>query len=704
MANYASILARKITYWRLNDKKPSQTVSGIDWNQILMMIKAGMLSEGMAKSLLQVIEQDIEHLKDFPDATHRHPDADQLYAGGRPDICLGHVIGEPDLEFGLRLDSAAFLLLSGLTGHGKTTAVRRLLEGIANNNQREEDRKVVVLVFDRKGGDFADLAGRFGWRHYDVHQTLRLSLEAPPGLPAAVWINIIASIFCARAGLKASWATFVKSFRWLLAALNPTPGKRLFWPDFGLLLEVLNALRDSVFSSKPEYTRSLKQPLEAIVHSTMSTFRAFQGFRAHDLIASGQSAVISMPNMFPSWTRQFFVDLVLASILYPRIHTSHRVDRVEVFAVIDEADADVSHAAELMFPDQMCTISEWWKRGREFGLGGCVVLSSLKTASPLVQQNSTLHLMFHANDWESSVAASKTLMLGPDGPATLNQLDTGECLVKMSRGWHHAMKGVIDYVPPCRTSVEKYDTHPYVPAQSLARLPHVRRALSKLRKENVTNEKQTEDQAASKVAQLTKELLQAWVDHPYTPVVRLLEAIGPVTRKQRAAIENLIKDREYANCEEIRIGRSRPLLMEPTAHAYALLGLPVPQERKGRGGIPHRHFAHWIKNFFERQGQKAILEWTVPGTTHPVDVAVRSQDSWHCFEVCVTALENVESHLKACFVQATEPIAGMTIVTATQTQLKEIRNRVESQALTLPHTARIRYEDINRYIPKEVQK
>jgi hypothetical protein len=704
MTSYASILAQKIRYWHLNEKKPSQTVSGVDWNQVLLMIEAGMSSEGIARSLLQVIEQDIEHLKDFPDATHRHPDAEQLYVKGRPHVRLGHVIGEPNLEFGPRFDSAAFLLLAGLTGFGKTTAVRQLLEGIPAYNQAHPDRKVLVLVFDRKGGDFADQPRRFGWKHYDVHTTLRLPLEAPPGLPAAIRINIVASIFCARAGLKASWTTFVKVFRWLLAVLNPTPGKRLLWPDFGLLLAVLNAVRDSTFSSKPEYTRSLKQPLEAIVHSTMNTFKAFRGFRAHDLVASGQSAVISMPNMLPSWMRQLFVDLVLASILYPRIHTCHRIDRVEIFVVIDEADADVSQLAESMAPDQMCTISEWWKRGREFGLGGCVVLSSLEGASPLVLQNSTLHLMFHANDWKSSVAASKTLMLGPDGPATLNQLETGECMVKMSSGWHHTMKGVIDYVPPCRTQVKEYDTHPYVPAQSLAQLPHVRRALSKLRGEDETTDKRTRDQVASEVARLAKELLQAWVDHPYTPVVRLFEAIGPVTRKQRSAVEQFIRDRKYADFEETRFGRSASLLMEPTGHAYALLGLPIPQGNRGRGGITHRHMAHWIKDFFARQGREAALEWTVPGTNHPVDVAVRSKDGWKVFEVSVTATDNLDVHIQACFVQATDPVVNMTVVTTTKVQLAKVKAVVESQALTLPYAARIRYEVIDNYIPREVPK
>jgi hypothetical protein len=702
MANYASILAQKIRYWHLNEKKPSQTVSGVDWNQILLMIEAGMLSEGLARDLQQVIEKDIEHLKDFPDATHKHPEAEQLYLKGRPHVRLGHVIGDDTLELGLRFDSAAFVLLTGLTGSGKTTAVRRLLEGIQTYNEAHPDRRVLVLVFDRKGGDFADLPGRFGWKHYDVHKTLRLSLEAPPGLPPAVWINIVASIFCARASLKASWATFVKAFRWLLAALNRTPGRRLLWPDFGLLLEVLNAVRDSTFSSKAEYTRSLQQPLEGIVQSTMGTFRAFQGFRARDLFASGQNAVISMPNMFPSWTRQLFVDLVLASILYPRIHTCHRVDRVEVFVVIDEADADVSQVSESMFPDQMCTISEWWKRGREFGLGGCVVLSSLKEASPLVLQNSTLHLMFHANDWESSVAASKALMLGPDGPATLNQLEKGECLVKLSTGWHHAMKGVIDYVPPCRLQVTQYDTHVYVPSQPLARLPPVQRAVARLRGETEAGDKRGEDPTGSEAARLAKELLQAWVQHPYSPVVRLFEAIGPVTRKQRAAIEQMIRDKKYADFEETRIGRSALLLMEPTAHAYAFLDLPTPQENQGRGGITHRHLAHWIKDFFARQGQEAILEWVVPGTSHPVDVAVRSKAGWQVFEASVTALDNIHLHMAACFVQATEPVVNMTVVTTTKAQLTKVRAIVESQALTLPYAARVRYEVIDNYIPKEV--
>ena len=703
MKRFVSILIKKIQYWRLDERKSFQNKSGIDWHSILMMLEAGMISEPMARDLLQVIETDIEQLKDFPDATHRLPDAEQFYVNGRPHVRLGHLVGDPELEFGIRFDSAAFLVIAGLIGFGKTTAVRRLLKGIHDYNQLHPDKTVVVLVFDRKGGDYADMPVQFGWKHYDIYKTLRLSLQAPPGIAPQVWINMVATLFCARTGLKAAWVTVANALRWLLAVLNPTSKEPLLWPDFGLLLAVLNALPDTAFSSKAEYTRSLRQPLEGIVHATMETFTAFRGFQAHDLIDNGQSAVISMPSMLPSWSRQFFVDLILSSILQQRIATSHRVDDVEVFCIIEEGDGDVSEVSELMFPDGMCPISEWWKRGREFGLGGCVVLSSLKPASKLVLQNSTTHIIFHTNDPESNLEASRTLMLGQGGPMTLNQLETGECLVKQSRGWHHTNRGKIDYVPPCRTRVTEYDSHPYVPSRSLSELPYVQKAIRKFKDELKAGKKQTEDKD-TRIAEWSKQALHIWASHPYTPMARIFDKIGPISRKQQLSVRELIEQKHCAEFEESRIGRRNMLLMELTEKSYAALRLPVPQGNKGRGGITHRHFAHWMKDFFEKEGLKASIEWVIPGTNHPVDIVVQSKDNPRVFEICVTSVANVLSHIEACFVSASEAIESLTIVTATKTQLNEVRKTVESNALMLRHTSRIKYEVIENYVPKEVPK
>ena len=144
--------------------------------------------------------------------------------------------------------------------------------------------------------------------------------------------------------------------------------------------------------------------------------------------------------------------------------------------------------------------------------------------------------------------------------------------------------------------------------------------------------------------------------------------------------------------------------MEPTEGGYKVLGLHVPQCNKGRGGITHRHFVQWFKDSFEKEGLKAYIEWKVPGTNHPVDLAVQSEGGWKVIEICVTSFDNVLSHIKACLIDSSETIENLTIVTATKTQLKEVKNIVESNALMLQHTNRIKYEVIENYVPKEAPK
>ena len=72
--------------------------------------------------------------------------------------------------------------------------------------------------------------------------------------------------------------------------------------------------------------------------------------------------------------------------------------------------------------------------------------------------------------------------------------------------------------------------------------------------------------------------------------------------KTQIAIRKDLEEKGYAKFEEARIGRSKRLLMEITTKGYEAIGLPVPHENKGRGGITHRHFANWIKLHFEKKG------------------------------------------------------------------------------------------------------
>jgi len=695
MGSFVRELIRKIQQYLLDERDPY-------WESMKFMAEHGMLPDSFCRALLYEVDSAIQMQHDYPNFLHRSPMPEQFYAKGRPNIRLGCLSEEPRLAFGLRFDGPVFVLVGGLTGYGKTTATRVLLREIHKYNLQHPQKKVAVFVFDRKGGDYADLPALFGWKHFHVYDSMRLSLECPRGMPPQTWINIVSNLFCARAGLKYSWVTLAGALRRLLGLLNTRPSRRLIWPDFQLVLDFLNSLPATAFSSKAEYTRSLIQPLTGISESSFKTFNAFQGFRIEDLIAACQSAVIAMPNMEPSWMRQLFVDILVSQVLRGRIERSERLDRTRVLFVVEEAGSDVDAQTELMFSGRMSPLSECFKRGREFGLGGVVIVSSLLTVSQLIKENATTHIMFRMGDSRARAEAARTLMLPPHGELIFSHLAEGECLVKQAGPWPHAVKGKIDNMAPSRVRITQYDKHPYMPSRRLWQIPELQQAASDLKSKHEKAKNRRASDEETGIEPLALKLLRHGASNPYSPVARLFEKLGRIPHKKQIAIREFLKDKSYAQFEEYRIGRKNMLLMEITAEGYNLCHIPVPTGNKGRGSISHRHFANWIKIFNEKQGHKAFLEWLVPDTNHPVDVAVERDNHWHVFEICVTSPDNVVSHIKACFEDSTA-VDSLTVVAGTKVETKQLETLVLSQLNMAPYIENIRFEAIEKYVPKEVQ-
>ncbi len=144
------------------------------------------------------------------------------------------------------------------------------------------------------------------------------------------------------------------------------------------------------------------------------------------------------------------------------------------------------------------------------------------------------------------------------------------------------------------------------------------------------------------------------------------------------------------------------LLMDITNKGFEALGLPLPYGNKGRGKTAHRHFAHWIKFHFEKKGHKVFLEWIVPGTNHPVDVAVQLQNAWSVFEICITSFDNAVSHIKACF-EKPGVVDQLTLVVATKARLKELRKLVKSEFIFTVYADRIEFDVIADYVIKELK-
>lgn len=688
MSSFREQLWRKIQNYRLDETNDY-------WKNILCLLEQGILTESDCPMLLFQIEGDIERCKDFPEFLHRSPTNEQLHGHHPPDLILGH-LPNSNIAVGICIHGPVFVLLSGLVGFGKTTAIRILLQAI--HNMQQSGHPIIVVVFDRKGGDYADLATLFGWRHYRVYQSLYLSLENPLGVPADIWINIVASLFCARAGLKAASVTLVNALRWLLAVMNPQPAQRLLWPDLCLLLQVLKVLPPTVFSSKPEYTASLIMALEGITQTTGTTFRAFQGFQVSDLIEAKTSAIIAMPNVEPAWARQFLVDLIISQVLRQRLETSHRVDQLEVLFVVDEADADVGEEAEKNFGDVLFPLAQVFKQGRELGLGSVVTVSSLYRTARLIRENATYHLAFRPNDADSVVSAARTLMLPPNGEQTLMCLQPGEVIIRQIGLWPHAMKVKIQYLPPARVQVTEYDTHPMIPAKNLEELPDLIRAVEQLRRQYQEGQERIKSISQPPIAELGMKFLRLAVDHPYMPFACLVKQLGKLRFPIQVELRQWLQNQGWACFEEVRIGSANYLLLEVTSKGYQELHINPPQENQGRGGIIHRHFCHWIKKTLEKKGACALLELLLPGTSHPVDVAAPSANHWTIYEVSVTAVANLVSHIQMCFEQTHVTVDQLIIVAAQKALCKKLQQTLEQKKDISQYLDRVKFEEIGNYL------
>ena len=680
-----------IRRYRLDDRYP--------WiRNLCQLYEAGELGEEDAELFYYQMIPLAEQQERKPNYLARLLSREDIYHHGPPDLIIGRSAEDADIPVGVFLKSASHCIMAGTTGSGKTVAIRRLIMAVAEWNATQS-KPIVMIILDRKGGDYADLPGLFGerWRHYDVHGALRLGLQNPIGVPSDVWVNNLANTFSTRAGLAASWVTLANTLRWLVGVMNTGAEEQLLFPDFDLLIEVSDRLPQTAFSDKTQYQQSVVQQLRGISLASGEMFKAFAGLDVErDLVDKGLNAVISMPNIDPPWISRFLVDLILSQVLLSRIHRAHRVDSTEVLLILDEADEDVSYAQEASFPQGgLSPITKVLRQGREFGIGVVIGVGSL---GPVCQQilNSMSHeLFFRMNDAHCRVAAARTLQLPPGADAIIPALEPGECLVR-TPAWAQALLANIDYVAPCRNAQPRFDANQHVPAKRLDKMPHVVEAIENKGAAHRERQRVRQHQKHAGLRSAARTLLYQASCHPYWPVARLYELIERPTPRMQKAIRQELEDAKYASFAEPRLGSRNVLLIELEDAAWSVLGKP-PVPLRGRGSLPHRIFSNWIRMAGEKRGYESVCEWLVPGTNHPADAMWIVDGRPHVFEVIVTATDNVEDHLRAAFFTPGEPVETVTLVAPQKSMLADLRMQIQKCHKLAPYLERIAYAPVSVY-------
>jgi hypothetical protein len=405
--------------------------------------------------------------------------------------------------------------------------------------------------------------------------------------------------------------------------------------------------------------------------------------------------------MFPSWARQFFVDIILAQILYGRMHRSHRVDGTEVLIVIEEADPDISTEAEEMFQDRMCPVSDGFKKGREFGVSICVSISSPRSASRFVLSNATDQFMFRMTDADSAYEAARTLMLPPKGELRLNSLGQGECLGRQAGPWPHAMALKVDYMPPSRTQPTRYDTHPYVPPKRLTELPDLQTALAAKIADSRSITLRT---PAPKTARLSlSKLARLFLDYASlpeyasAPVFVIFERMGTPSPATQLAVIRELEQAGLMVFMNVRIGKSNVRLEEVTENGWAFQGKPVPA-LGGKGAMDHRHYEHWMFKWAARRNyEDREIEPRVPGTTCFGDVGFRKNGKLHIVQIVSHCDSNITSHVRAALIES-HGVDVLLFVTPTKSQWDAIRAKILADPELVVCMDRVQFDVVETYM------
>ncbi|MBN2560187.1 MAG: hypothetical protein JXQ75_04590 [Phycisphaerae bacterium] len=608
----------------------------------------------------------------------------------------------PDVRFGLRFrNRPRGVFISGNSGSGKTTLERIIFTRTDQFSHANADEHVSVIALPTKG-DVSDLPDtlKCPCLHLNVHDPgTRLSLAAPRGVPANVWINLITTIFCACTGMIAAWTCMANMIRWLLAVLNPNGREPLRWPSLKLLLDVAVSAPLWLWAAKPDYEKTLIGVLEGVTQST-DVFDSFAGLDIErDVIIPKRHLILEMPNVTPPALRRLIQNLIIAQLLCGRIHRHDKMDRTDAILLLDEMDQDATFEADQQFQDKMSPLAHVLRFGREYGIMTVVSMAQLSHASRFVLSEPQYHFIFNQSDGRSVETARNTLILPQSSDQMFPALPSGRCIVRESQGpWSHPMAVEIDYMPPGRGAPpQSYDTHPCISAQRLDDMPEATKALNSL----VGSRRQAKLRHAiserTGVSEPAHRILDTAVHNRWAPAATLWKILGePPPSAVQIRVRKELAHWGLARSELPRLSRTQNLLYLPTKAGYEYVHCQPPT-RTGRGSITHQHISNWIALCAKADGLKAHLEWVPLGCKHATDCAVElGPEQFDVFEVVVTCTSNVLQHLTA--LETCASVRNITIVRLQKRQIAELQAQLKDEPVVKRLDSRLKWGLADTYL------
>lgn len=696
------------------------------------------------RSLPQVVNLMLDEFEAAQRLAPNHleppPSADDLYdASQPPDFEIGATT-ETGVRYGPRMArDGGTIVISGITGGGKTSAVQNLIVGTHHHLPQ-----VATLVFDVKG-DYRCLAAL---NRPDV-SVFRVRTEIPPRLiapPAGVsldsWLATFSTTVCAYRGQKKSRHILLVALSKLCGHFGVDRDPTRPWPSLYNVHDYLVAKRGSNFGKEAEYLVSLINELRGVLADSGRALDTSDGIDIETLLKPGSVTVLQMENL-PSPAQQVLISIITERILARRTVGSRPASGLEVLIVLDEAQLVLSRAADSESENGVAPIAMHLLRAREFGVGFVIVPHLLPEISLAVLSAArTMFVVGGLSDGASIAVAGQTMNLSAAVRTMIPRLGRGQALVReIGRTYTDAF--LVDLDPPILTkNALDEPTRQRLMASRLAGLP--------------TQPSQPPTNYPTLMADMNTPWTRSFFFGPTAtattvappaphspppaqpvgasaaatpmpmnaPNVAAGPALQPLERdvlfdaarhrddwmldrqrrlniadyKVMLRITTALQARGVAIVHNIRLGRSTVALLEVTDLGWRMLGLARSAHYIGHGGFVHTVLiARVAHHLTASQWTQVAEEFPVGPRRHPVDVFGRSPGSVAtAFEITLSTSNVVSNALHT--LSSPTVVQELVFLCPLQRDCTKVETLLHSDPRSAALLAQIRCERIDIFL------
>ena len=224
----------------------------------------------------------------------------------------------------------------------------------------------------------------------------------------------------------------------------------------------------------------------------------------------------------------------------------------------------------------------------------------------------------------------------------------------------------------------QFDTHSFTPARSLEEVPGFSDKLDHFNAKFRTAELRQSEAAKSHQTLNTNE--RVFLDHlslkPYEPINIIFSRVGDISSGTQQQIIKHLKKRQFIETVQERTGKIFVRFAKLTDAGLKQLN-KSEQVNSIRGDLTHTCICYLKRDLDTKKGaEESVCEFQYPNSSGFADLGSKFKGQWHCTEVVVNCISNIDKHARSCFIDAAGQVDSLTIVTLLKSEHKKIREKI----------------------------